>query len=69
MEYRCSMMYDEYPDKLQLKMMHNRICKNIEKQEKEIEKPELISDLVEVMLYQEMYKRRCDNRRTHRRFY
>ena len=25
MEYDCSMMYDEYPDKLQLHMMGNRV--------------------------------------------
>lgn len=119
MEYQCSMMYDEYPDKLQLRMMRNRIYDNVRKHEKdfygdgleeffrddEVEdqaihfpgrppRPERppqndrpgrpgrppqnrppqgnqswLRDLIEVMLYQEMFKRRCDNRRCQRKFY
>lgn len=34
MEYQCSMMYDEYPDQLQLRMMSNRIYDNVLKHEK-----------------------------------
>ena len=34
MEYDCSMMYDEYPDKLQLRMMCSRIYDNVRKHEK-----------------------------------
>ena len=34
MEYQCSMMYDEYPDKLQLRMMCDRIYDNVRKHEK-----------------------------------
>lgn len=130
MEYQCSMMYDEYPDKLQLRMMGNRIYDNVRKHEKafygdgyedvfpenEVEdqairfpgrpsrpeqggrpprpgRPEQeerpprpgrppqnrpgqsggnrnwLRDLIDVMLYQELYKRRCDNRRCQRKFY
>lgn len=105
MEYQCSMMYDEYPDKLQLRMMSGRIYDNVMKHEKmfyengyedvaeqlQMEKqqaprpgrgepaqnrppqgtgrPNWLRDLIEVMLYQELYKRRCDNRRCRRRFY
>lgn len=71
MEYANSMMYDEYPDKLQLFLMRQRICKKIRENELEFrdydEKNEKekfsLWDLVEVMMYQELYKRRCDNRR------
>lgn len=71
MEYANSMMYDEYPDKLQLLLMRQRICKKIRENELEFrdydEKNEKekfpLWDLVEVMMYQELYKRRCDNRR------
>ena len=71
MEYENSMLYDEYPDKLQLGLMCGRACKNIEKNEKGIDKEEMrnLRDLVEVMLYQELYKRRSDNRRRRRRIY
>lgn len=146
MEYDCSMMYDEYPDKLQLRMMCGRIYDNVRKHEKmfygegyedvfpeevmeeqaihlpgrpkeedrpfrpgrppQEERPSRpgrppqddrpsrpgrpphddrpsrpgrppqgnggqnwLRDMVEVMLYQELYKRRCDNRRCRRKFY
>lgn len=67
MEYENSMVYDEYPDKLQLRLMCGRACRNIEKSEKGIYEEDMgkLRDLVEVMLYQELYKRRCDNRRRH----
>lgn len=107
MEYQCSMMYDEYPDKLQLRLMCERIFDNARRNEKIFYgdgledvfsedgmeeqaihfagqgsgggRPEhnrrpqrnrnWLHDLIEVMLYQELYKRRCDNRRCRRKFY
>jgi hypothetical protein len=122
MEYECSMMYDEYPDKLQLKMMSNRIFINVQKNERMLftdtfneliaeerndytvnaeevetqamqnrhcpgcdgrpprdpafgrhprrkENQDWMQDLVEVMLFQELFRRRCDDRRCRRRFY
>ena len=74
MEYEGSMLYDEYPDKLQLRLMRGRICRNVRKQEKGITaaakaEDSWLEDLVEVMLYQELYKRRCDHRRRCRRIY
>ena len=120
MEYDRSMIYDEYPDKLQLRMMCSRIYENVMKNEKILygtEYGELLAndrpshrppqgrppqdrppqgqppqgrppqgrppqnrppqgqppqnwlrDLIEVMLYQELFRRRCNNRRC-RRFY
>lgn len=99
LEYECSMMYDEYPDKLQLRLMSNRIYDNVRNREKvfyeqeredmfpreEMEQQAIdlhrgrpfevrgrqnwLGDLIEVMLYQELYKRRCDGRRCRRKFY
>ena len=65
------LVYDEYPDKLQLRLMCARACGNIEKNEKGIYDDDMgkIRDLVEVMMYQELYKRRCDHRRKSRRIY
>ena len=78
MEYENSMMYDQYPDKLQLKLMCGRVCDNVDRHERlcldgctdkgKIEAQSL-RDLIEVMLYQELYRRRCDHRRRCRRFY
>ena len=96
-EYENSMIYDEYPDKLQLRMMGSRIYENVLKNEKlfygteyaemlsaerrkepmeqDLAMPSLgvgenwLRDMIEVMLYQELYRRRCDHRRCQRRFY
>ena len=75
MEYDGSLMFDEYPDK----MMLQRVCKNImdkmqDGEEEDMESSEFrgsnsgggLSDLVEVLLYNEMYKRRCRRRRCNR---
>ncbi|OUO24479.1 hypothetical protein B5F86_15140 [Lachnoclostridium sp. An298] len=96
MEYENSMVFDEYPDKLQLRLMCRRVYDNVRKHERmfyedgdhdentdgqEISAaarergrnrengPASLRDFIEVMLYQELYKRRCDHRRRCRRFY
>ena len=66
MEYERSMIYDAYPDRLQMRLMCARICENIRKNERLLWSD---PDLVEVMLYQELYRRRCGHRRRCRRFY
>lgn len=77
-ENPCSMIYDEYPDKLQLYMMCNRIFENVCANEKSLteyknrgkdQKTDWLKNLIEVMLFQELYKRRCDERRSRRKFY
>lgn len=96
----CSMMYDEYPDRLQLRLMCNRIYDKVCENEKmfftaegyddvfpekydEVEgqqlweddrrermrRPDWLRNLIEVMTYQELYKRRQNDRRNRRRFY
>lgn len=77
MEYENSMIYDAFPDKLQLKLMCRRICDRIEKYERTPVLSQEVGggndrhmrDLIEVMVYQELYKRRCDHRRNSRKFY
>ena len=108
MEYENSMVYDQYPDKLQLKLMCRRVYDNVRKHERMFAEEEQslnsdagqehslavnsrtdenrgqcsgrncgragagilsLRDFIEVMLYQELYKRRCDHRRRCRRFY
>ena len=82
MAYENSMIYDQYPDKLQLRLMCGRICADIKKHEKLSRNESMrellndmeqggkwLRDLTEVMLYQELIRRRSGQRRSARRFY
>lgn len=67
MEYEGSMLYDEYPDKLQLHLMCGRIYNRMAEGE---ENPgDWLRELIQVMVYQEVCKRRCDHRKYKRKFY
>ena len=81
MAYENSMIYDQYPDKLQLRLMCGRICADIKKHEKLSRNESMrellndmeqggkwLRDLTEVMLYQELFRRRSGQRRSARRF-
>lgn len=68
MEYQNSMMYDEYPDRLQLRLMCRRVCDKVKKNGKILLETEY-EDLVSVMLYEELMRRRRDHRRMGNRFY
>ena len=103
MEYENSMVYEQCPDKLQLRLMCRRVYDNVRKHERMFfgdeedaglsgldgdqetgisgtarerehgrdgrSKSPSLRDFIEVMIYQELYKRRCDHRRRCRRFY
>ncbi len=65
MEYDGSLMFDEYPDKF----MMEHLCRKIE-QELEMQEVEqgYLRDLIGVLLFHEMYQRRCKRRKS-RRYY
>lgn len=72
MEYQNSMMYDEYPDKLQLRMMCRRVHDNVKKNELFLERrgeTEELKELLEVLVYEELMRRRRDSRRRYQKFY
>ncbi|GAB5615325.1 hypothetical protein JCM31739_01500 [Faecalimonas canis] len=82
MEYEGSMIYDEYPDMLGIRLMCNRICERVkamdrrediedelEMQQKRQNNRGNIRDIVEVLLLNELMKRRNEHRRRRRRFY
>lgn len=99
MEYTGSVIYDEYPDQLQIRMMCNRVydkVKDMADSEELWEDPQeeamwremqgdpqgdpqrnprgnsqmdRLRDLIQVLLFQELFKRRNDHRRRRRRFY
>ena len=68
MEYENSMIYDQYPDKLQLRLMCRRACENAAAPEADLARDQLW-DLTGVILCEELYRRRCGRRRRNRRFY
>lgn len=90
MEYEGSMIYDEYPDRLQLRLMCSRIYEKVKNDESVwqqmsvetfMEEPQInaqqrrnpgrddrVRDIVEILLFQELMKRRNRHRRQ-RRFY
>ncbi|MDO4303514.1 MAG: hypothetical protein Q4D94_06315 [Bacillota bacterium] len=71
LDYDGSMIYDEYPDKWQLYKLSKDILDRIKRQEekenpgKEVppEKWEWMGDLVQILLFYEIYKRRHNSRR------
>ena len=78
MSYEGSMIYDEYPDQLQIYMMCNRIYDKVKNQklsndaEMEMQvsgRDERPRDLVQILLFQELFRRRSSHRRNRRRFY
>ena len=78
MAYEGSVIYDEYPDQLQIRLMCNRIYDKVRKtkpyddEEMEMQasrNEEWLKDLVQIMLFQELFQRRNRHRRNRRRFY
>lgn len=75
LEYDGSLIYDEYPDKLLLRLMCSRVYKIAEREfEKmqmrfeEIEK-QWVKEMTEVLAYHELCKRREEWRNTRRKWY
>ena len=70
LDYEGSMIYDEYPDKWQLYKLSRDILDRIKRAEEkdapEVEIPaekwEWIGDLVQILLFYEIYKRRHNSR-------
>ena len=70
MEYEGSMMFDRYPDRLMLEMICHRIYRGLRPEDVEedgrLHVDEKYFMLVQVMLMQEMYRRRCRHYRCRR---
>ena len=59
MEYEGGILYDEYPDQLVMRMKCRDICKQVQK---EHDAEDVIMDICQILLYHEMYLRRCKRR-------
>ena len=66
MSYAGSMIYDEYPDRLQMHLMCKRVCDKVRDDEKDDNTQ--LEELVQVLMFHEIYKRRCDNRKQRKNF-
>lgn len=70
-DYEGSLIYDEYPDRWLLYKLSNEVLEILkcetsdgtEECEKSVEKWEWISDMIQILLYYEIYKRRHCNKR------
>lgn len=67
MSYEGSMIYDEYPDKLQIHLMCNRVYDKVKGEEGITETN--LKEMVQVMVFQELFRRRCEHRKYRKRFY
>ncbi len=70
MEHEGSMMFDEYPDRLLFRLICRNIYRELRGKENDSamipDRNDPFLQLVEVMLMQEMYRRRCRYRRCRR---
>lgn len=80
MEYEGSMMFDEYPDSIMLSRISEKIRNQMEEDAAkkgdqvlivmQIENQSWLGDLIQVVLVDEMHRRRCRHRRCrNRRFW
>ena len=60
MAYAGSVIYDEYPDQLQIRMMCKRICDKMDGE---------MTELVQILVFQEIYQRRKQYRKERRRIF
>lgn len=70
MEYEGSMMFDRYPDRLMMELICRRIYRELNPQDVEddgkLNPEERYFQLIQVMLMQEIYRRRCRHYRCRR---
>ena len=72
MEYEGSMIYDEYPDQIQILMMRNRIynkVKELDQEDGESEKDGWMKELIQVILFHELHQRRRTRRKYRGKLY
>lgn len=67
LDYEGSRIYDEYPDRLMLNRLSGEIRRELEPAaEMEAMSRDLLDDLIQVLLFQEISRRRCRRNRCRR---
>lgn len=64
MEYEGGILYDEYPDQLMMRMKCREICKQAQNED---DAEDVMMDICQILLYHEMYLRRCKRREQRKR--
>ncbi len=59
LEQPGGLLYDEYPDQLQLRICCRNICRQVQKEE---DAEDVLMDICQILFYHEMYLRRCKYR-------
>ncbi len=67
LDYEGSVIYDEYPDQLQIYLLSGRIYDKVKDTRTEDEK--LVRDMIQLLVFQEILQRRQQQRRDKRYFY
>lgn len=67
MDYEGSVIYDEYPDQLQIRLMCNRVYDKVKDMEEIV--IDNLKEMIQLMLFQEIFRCRCEHRRKRRKFY
>ena len=65
--YEGSMIYDEYPDQLQNRLMCRRVYDKVKDMEDEEETN--LKEMIQLMLFHEIFRCRCEHRKKRRKFY
>jgi hypothetical protein len=64
MEHEGGVLYDEAPDQLVMRLKCREICSQVQKED---DAEDVLMDLCQIMLYHEMYLRRCKRRERRKR--
>ena len=67
LDYEGSVIYDEYPDQLQIYLLSGRIYDKVKDTRTEDEK--LLRDMIQLLVFQEILQKRQQQRRDKRYFY
>ena len=65
--YEGSMIYDEYPDQLQIRLMSNRVYDKVK--DMEDVSGENLKEMIQLMLFHEIFRLRGEHRKRRRKFY
>lgn len=67
MDYEGSVIYDEYPDQLQIRLMCMRVYDKVKDMEEIV--IDNLKEMIQLMVFQEIFRCRCEHRRKRRKFY
>lgn len=67
MMYEGSVIYDEYPDQLQIRLLCNRVYDKVKRAG--IEDEIHLKEVIQILVFHEIFRRRCEHRKFRRKYY